>query len=326
MVSFEAPHYLRYAWVLPLLVAGYLLSRAATGRARRERGQPGQSQHWAYLRLLLSVLACATLVLALANPEPQTGSHATAVPAATRLVFVVDVSSSMLAADVLPDRLTQAQKVVDEVVRGLHGQEVSLVVFASSAQLYLPLTTDYAAVSQACLQLSPALVARQGTSLAEALLLAGQVVQARPKQGRVVCVLSDGESHTLGYERVADSLRRAGIDLFAIGIGTPEGNNILVSNPATGQSSEKADQQGQPIRSRLQEDKLKLLVQNRPGRYFRLDNWRTTTARFLREIHQLDPPKALPQSAGHPAYWQWCLLAAFGLLLLEFLVPSRQQI
>ena len=333
MISFEAPHYLRYAWGLPLLVAGYLLSTYLAARASRGLVPAGVAGAWgpgrrlaAALPLVLRVLALAALVLALAKPRPALPGRAVAAPKATRVVFVVDVSASMLAGDVLPDRLTQAKKVVAEAVRELPGVEVGMVVFASSAQLYMPLTTDYNAVSQACMSLVPGVVARQGTSLAGALALAGQVLAAAPRQGRVLCVLSDGESHTLGYEAVADSLRRAGIDLFAIGIGTPEGANLLISSPTDGKLSMKTDSQGQPVRSRLHEDELKRLVQNRANRYIRLATWRTATTCFLQEVRALDPPSAPIQNAGYVAYWQLCLFGAFGLLVAALLVPVRQHI
>jgi Ca-activated chloride channel family protein len=328
MMSFEAPHYLHYAWALPLLAAGYLLGRHLTARAVAAAGavRPAAGRSAARLRLGLRLLALAALVLALAKPQPARLAGPAPAPPATKLVFVVDVSTSMLAADVLPDRLTQAKKVVAEAVRELPGVEIGLVVFAGSAQLAMPLTTDYNAVSQACMALAPGVVARQGTSLAGALALAGQVLAASPAQGRTLCVLSDGESHTQGYEGVADSLRRAGIDLFAIGIGTPEGGTMLVGNGLNGSPVLKADARGQPIRSRLHESALRRLVQNRADRYIRLDTWRPATAQLLREVRGLGPPSTPPGRAGRLAYWQLCLLGAFGLLLLELAVPIRQSI
>lgn len=331
-MSFEEPRYLHCAWLLPLLVAGYWLSRTLTARTLRAGGYPElrlptHNQLGYRLRLALRLLALAALVLALAAPQRAAPAPARP-PGATRLVFVVDVSRSMLATDVLPDRLSLAQKVVAEVARGLHGQEAALVVFAGNAQLYTPLTTDYESLARACATLSPALVPRQGTSLAAALSLAAQVFGGPAAgQGRAICVLSDGESHAPGYDVLADSLRKAGIQLFAVGIGTPAGGTLLVPGRPGEPPAPKRDRDGQPVHSRLREDNLQRLVPGQPGRYIGLDTWRNAAARLAAQIEQLEPASTPPRSTGFGpvSYVQLCLLAAFGLLLAELLVPPGRH-
>lgn len=326
-MSFEEPHYLHYAWLLPILAAGSLLSRYLTARAHAELVPPGRNQLRPLLQLALRLLAVAALVLALANPYRGKFPHPAGPRGATKLVFAIDVSRSMLAGDVLPDRLSQAKKVVAEVVRGLHGQEASLVVFAGNAQLYMPLTTDYEALSRAAAALTPDLVPRQGTSLFQALALAARVFGGPSLQPRIICVLSDGESHTLRYEGLADSLSKAGINLFAVGIGTPEGANIPVPDQNGGALTIKRNQEGQPVLSQLQENQLKRVVKGRPGHYIRLNTWRNASARLLDEIGKFEPASAQAPGAdkGPVEYFQLCLLAAFCLLLVEFTVPSGKQ-
>ncbi|UOQ96708.1 VWA domain-containing protein [Hymenobacter sp. 5317J-9] len=325
MMSFEEPAYLCLAVALPVLAAGYWLRR----RAALRTGEPlqGRSRTGVRLRQGLRLLALGTLVVALGKPLPQTPAQ-TPEPAQgpRRVVFLVDVSTSMLAADVLPDRLTQAKKVVAEAVRGLPGQEVGVVVFAGNAQVFLPLTTDYEVVSRACATITPGLVPRQGTSLVEALTLAALVLKPTPQHRQVACVLSDGENHTPRFEALADSLSKAGMDIFAIGVGTPEGAAMFVKNSAGGEPTVKRDRQGQPILSRFQEASLQRIAQGRPERYLRLDNWRSTTARLLQALHNLNPGTNQLQSAGPAEYFQWFLLAAFILLLVEFLVPLFHRI
>lgn len=315
MMSFEEPAYLHLAWALPALAAAYWARRrAAAGEGRCAALLSG-------LRRALRLMAGAALVLALANPLPRPLANSAAGAAPSRLVFLLDVSNSMLAGDALPDRLTQAKKVVAEAVRGLQGQEVGLVVFAGTAQLYLPLTTDYEVVGQACASITPRLVARQGTSLAEALTMAALVLKPSPRHRQVACVLSDGESHTGRTAELADSLQRAGIDLFAIGIGTLEGAALYTKDEATGELSPKRDRQGQAIVSRLHTASLRRIVQGGAGRYIRLDTWGQATAELLQGLRQLAPGASPPERPGEVASFQWCLLAAVLLLGAELLLP-----
>ncbi|MGI4863796.1 MAG: vWA domain-containing protein [Janthinobacterium lividum] len=334
-MSFEEPRYLHLAWLLPLLAAGYWLSHYQLARAQAALlptgwgGPRGPARLRFCLKLALRLLALAALVLALAGPRRAQPSHPNLPQGAAKLVFVVDVSRSMLAADLLPDRLSQAQKVVAEVVKGLHGQEAALVVFAGQAQLYMPLTTDYEALIRSCPTIAPALVPRQGTSLAAALDLAARVFGAAASpQARVICVLSDGENHPAGYEALADSLGKAGISLYAVGIGTLAGGTMLVPGLNGGPAVLKRDGQGRPIVSHLQEAQLQRLVQHRPNHYIRLDTWQNVAAHLRAEIEKLEPAGASPSgNKSRPTdYFQLYLLAAFGLLLVEFLVPPGRQL
>ncbi|MBJ6110394.1 VWA domain-containing protein [Hymenobacter sp. BT523] len=325
MISVEHPSYLYLAAAVPVLAAGYLLRRRAQQQAHGQ--MLGAAPVSARLRQALRLLALAALVLALSNPQPR-AQAAGPVPdqQPRRLVFVVDVSTSMLAADVLPDRLTQAKKVVAETVRGLPGREVGVVVFAGNAQLFQPLTTDAEVLSQACATIGPALVPRQGTSLAEALALAALVLKPTPQHRQVACVLSDGENHAPRYAALADSLSKAGLDIVAVGVGTPEGAAMYTQSRPGEEPRAKRDRRGQPIISRFQEASLRRMVQDRPGRYIRLDNWRSASASLRQALQKLDP-SARPTADASPAqYFQWCLLAALVLLVAEFLVPLFHRI
>ena len=214
-MAFEEPTYLLCAWGLLALTLGFWLSRRAADRAirplgslppDRRAGTPSPRRLYNALRYGLLLLAFAALVLALANPlRPRTRGAAPG-PGPVELVFALDVSTSMLTADVLPDRLTVAKKFIDETTEGLRGEEVGVVVFAGNAQLALPLTADYDAVRAACRPLSPEDVPRQGTALAQALAHAALLFKST-RRTRIICLLSDGESHTPGHGAVADSLR-----------------------------------------------------------------------------------------------------------------------
>ncbi|MET4075082.1 VWA domain-containing protein [Hymenobacter sp. UYCo722] len=331
MSSF-APSSSLYLLLVPvgLVVAGWL-SRVQNRKLDRAAGKGGwtlisSKSRWLFrVRLVLRLAAIGGLLVAVAGSRRAIPGLAPAAQAMPRVVFVVDVSRSMLAADILPDRLTQAQKVITETVRRLSGEEVGIVAFAGNAQLHLPLTTDYGAVERACQALAPSLVGRQGTSLAEALGVAGQVlVASREHPRRLLCLLSDGESHSAGYAVLADSLRRAGVELVVVGVGTPAGSFIPVGSPGSSPSGFKTTRSGQPILSRLHEDQLLRLVQGQPDHYTRLGSWQRTVPMLLKHI-QGPPPKHAWASADDDkpfAGYQLWLLVSLGLLVVELLLPT----
>ena len=328
MMAFEEPAYLPCAWGLVALVLGFLLSRRVADRATRlpgtyplgKRELTGARRFYNTFRFGLLLLAFAALVLALANPQrPQAQGGAVLTQGPVELVFALDVSTSMLTADVLPDRLTLAKKFITETTRGLSGEEVGVIIFAGSAQLALPLTSDYDAVRAACLPLSPDLIPRQGTSLARALAHAALLFKTT-RRTRIICLLSDGESHTRGHGEIADSLTKAGVMLFPVGVGTVRGDHILVTNKETGNSQIKKDQQNRPIVSRLEEESLKRIVRGYPARYINLQNTPIGSALLLRTIHDLSLSNN-SHGEEETGYFQWLLLLVFGLLLAEFLLP-----
>lgn len=318
MIPFEEPHYLRYAVLLPLLLAAYALSRYYSARTA---WPPAAGRWWVVsARWALPLLVVLALVLALANPLRMGRSGG--VRRATQLVLVVDVSNSMLARDVVPDRLTQARLTLGSIVRQLRSEQVGVVVFAGNAQRYLPLTTDYATVEQACGGITPALLSRQGSSLAEALTLAALVFSPDAPGNRVVCILSDGESHARRDQQVADSLRRAGIHVFAIGVGTAQGGPVWESVPGSLRLRPKLDPRGQPIRSALNAARLRRLAHDPATGYQQLDDYQVVATRFVQAAQQLPPPAgARRQSAAQPQF-RVCLLVALALLLVELALPS----
>lgn len=327
MMAFEEPAYLPCAWGLLVLVLGFWLSRRVADRASQLPGTSpsggrrftGTLRFYNTFRFGLLLLAFVALVLALANPQRRRAQMAALAQGPVELVFALDVSTSMLTADVLPNRLTLAKKFIVETTLGLRGEEVGVIIFAGNAQLALPLTSDYDAVRAACLPLSPDLIPRQGTSLTRALAHAALLFKTTQRT-RIICLLSDGESHTRGHGEIADSLTRAGVLLFPVGVGTVQGDHILVMNKETGNSQLKKDQENRPIVSRLEEESLKRLVQDHPARYINLQSTPTGSALLLRAIRDLSPPSD-PHQEEETGYFQALLLLVFGLLLAEFLLP-----
>ncbi|QCR21566.1 VWA domain-containing protein [Pontibacter sp. SGAir0037] len=333
MITFENPLFLHLSWGLLLLLLLYVVYRHWQAKAQLrlgdkalvERLYPGRSTGRSHTRFGVLLLAYTCFVIALANPVLPLSEEKRNAKEEVAMVFAIDVSRSMLVSDVLPNRLTQAKKLVREVTAALKGEEVGLVVFAGKAYPYLPLTTDYRVIESAVKVISTEMVPRQGTSFEEALKISSLLLTSRPQKARVICVLSDGESHTSQYGSLADSLSKAGVYVFSFGLGTEAGGHVP-EQQAEGRQEFKKDKQGALVVSRLQEKNLIRLVGVQPARYARLGSAGNQALHFIEDIRQLPAPVATAKAPAKKELFQYFLLAALLLLVLELLIAPGKGV
>jgi Ca-activated chloride channel homolog len=328
MMYFENPLYLHLGWSVPLLILLYIMYRYRQAKAKNRLGEEifvqrlilNSSKGRATSKFLLMLLAYCCFIIALAKPVTAEQEMTSLATEQADIVFAIDVSNSMLVADVLPDRLTLAKKFVSEVIERLNGAQVGIVVFAKKAYPYLPLTTNYKTVQEAGKIITPDMIATQGTSLREALKMAAMLLQSRENKARVICVLSDGESHQENYESLSDSLSKAGIHIFAFGLGTEAGNYVPIRQQ-NGTIYTKKDARGIPVISRIQEESLLKITGNKHNRYARLQPGEQSVTLLLNEIYKLPKGNAVSK-AKSKEYFQHFLLAGLFLLFLEMLIYS----
>lgn len=210
-------------------------------------------------------IATVLLVLALAGPR-WLHEKQTVFREGADIAVVMDISRSMDTRDVKPSRLTRAKEELRDLLARLHGDRVALVVFAGRAFTIVPLTADYSAVSRFADQVTPDMASDQGSDLSAGLAQAAQALQSARGRGRAVVLMTDGGDHA--HERAlaaAARLGRAGIPLFILGVGTPDGGLI-----PTGTGRFVHDAEGRAVLSRLHEDHLKALAQAAGGVYARM--------------------------------------------------------
>jgi Ca-activated chloride channel family protein len=294
LIVFEHTHYLYLLWVLPALLTAAVWNYHRQTKAGRALGDAklvnrlvnGSPRYVKPLNFILILLALAALITALANPRTPAKQMKPLAFADTEIVFVTDVSKSMLAADAAPNRLICAQSFMTAVVNSLKGELVGITLFAGNANTYLPLTDDYLFARNAINTLSPELIARQGTSLAGALKLSALQYNPAGKKLRILCLLTDGEDHSSGYGPVADSLRHKGIRLFAIAVGTEAGATIPVID-AAGNVSVKKDRNANTIVTRLNRQTLLTVAGNQRNQYLQLSDKKAAIKAFYIQLNQL---------------------------------------
>lgn len=328
-MNWGAPHILWLLLALPVwLWAAHRLLRARRRLAAwvDEKNAPfllpGRNPAAAARRIWLRTLALACLILALARP--QWGFHWEEI---TRrgldLLVVLDTSRSMTAADIKPSRLQQAKWGIHDLLRALRGDRVGLIPFAGSSLLQCPLTTDYAAFAMTLDDLYCGIIPRGGTAIAQALRTAIDSFPDDTTADRCILLVTDGEDHEGDPLSLLPELKEKGIRLYAIGIGTLEGE-MIPGDASTGSAYFK-DRKGQIVKTTLHEDILQQLATSTGGAYVRSAAGDTGLERVFREsINKLKRSEAESRTARiNEERFQWPLLLSLLLLLLESLTPDR---
>lgn len=269
------PNLLHLLWLLlPLGWALWALTRRRAARLARLVANPA----WATLiegwrpgnyarRNGLWLAALAFLLLALARP--QYGFHWEEVRRrGLDIVVCMDTSKSMLAEDIKPNRLEQAKYGVRDMLKQLKGDRVGLVAFAGAAFLQCPLTIDYAAFGMMLEDVRVGLIPRGGTAIGEALQTALGSFEKRTDADKAIILITDGDDTEGDPLAALDELKKQNIRVFAVGVGSQEGDLIPVTD-ANGHSTYLKDVNGQVVKTRLDEGTLSRLALQTGGAYVR---------------------------------------------------------
>jgi Ca-activated chloride channel family protein len=278
-------------------------------------------------RLSLAVLGLSLLVLALSRP--QCGSHTEVTRRmGLDLVIALDVSRSMLARDVGPDRLSRVRLELGELLEGLGGDRVGLVLFAGRAFPACPLTSDLEAVRVFLREAGPASVPQQGTGLAAALQAAREVLEAEQHgaRSRVVLLVSDGEDQGAGSADAAAVLADVGIRVYALAVGGREGAPIPLTDASGATTGYKKDRRGETVITRLDEATLAAVAAKGNGEVFEVARPDRGVGALRAALDRL----AKTELAGRAAVsWEdrYALLAfpAFLALLGAILLPEARR-
>ncbi len=234
-----------------------------------ERLTPGVSVVRPALQSTLQ--GCGLLLIALALSQPQCGSHTELIKRrGVDLVVALDVSKSMLARDVQPNRLDRAKLELTALLDQLKGDRVGLVVFAGDAFIQCPLTSDYAAAKMFLRAVDPEQMQEGGTNIGGALTLAKEVLDGadRGSKDRAVVLISDGEDLEGEVDQSLEVLREAGIRVFTVGIGSESGEPIPLLNKRGDVVGYKKDANGETVLTRLDRAGLAKIAEATNGEFF----------------------------------------------------------
>jgi Ca-activated chloride channel family protein len=238
------------------------------------------------------------------------------------LVIALDVSKSMLATDITPNRLERAKQLVIKLMSELPEDRIGLVVFAGRAYLQMPLTADHGAASMYVSSANADAVPQQGTVISEALQMSAKAFNQEERRFKTVVLISDGEDHDVNAVKMAKNLSQQGMMINTVGIGLPEGTPI----PDASTGTNKKDEYGNDIISRLNESELKQIAESTNGIYIRLED-AGEAVRLLKDQLDKIESKAFGDVSlmNFKTYYWWFAIAMFVLLVTEYFTPEIKR-
>ena len=323
-----------YLWLLagiPVIVLLYALVVFWQKRTQRkfadkellDKLSPNRSTGKQVMKIILLCLAVSSFVIALVNPQFGTKLE-TIKREGVDIVFAVDVSKSMLAEDIAPNRLEKSKQLVTQIINNLASDRVGIIAYAGSAFPQLPITTDYAAAKMFLQNMNTDMLSSQGTAIREAIDLAKTYFNDEGQTNRILLLISDGEDHEGNIEEIASEAARDGIRIVTIGVGTAKGGPIPEKRNGVIQNYKK-DRNGETVITRLDEVTLNQIATEANGRY--IDG--RVTAEVVEEVTEIlqnmeKTEFESQQIAEYKSQFQWFLGLGLLFLLLDILLLERQ--
>lgn len=239
------------------------------------------------------------------------------------VVIALDVSRSMLATDLAPNRLERAKQLIGKFMNAMPNDRIGLVVFAGKAYLQMPLTTDHGAAAMFVSSAGPDAVPQQGTVVSEAIRRSANAFNAAERRFKAVVLISDGEDHDAEAVKTAKELSAQGMMINTVGIGSPDGSYI--PDPVTGQN--KVDPAtGSAIISKLNEEELKQIAASTNGVYIRLQESDEAVRQLQQHLSQIESKAYGDVSLmNFKAYYWWFAAAMLILILVENFIPEIRK-
>ncbi|MFJ1432180.1 VWA domain-containing protein [Capnocytophaga canimorsus] len=330
MIHIEEKIYLLFCLTILPLALFFVIFRIIKNKKQRQftnerlfkRLAPNRSTFKPWLKFGLLSLMLFLLGIALSNPKIGTKME-TVKREGVDVVFAIDVSKSMLAQDVSPNRLEKAKRLVSETLNQLKGDRIGIVAYAASAYPQLPLTTDYSAARMFLQSLNTDMLSSQGTAIQEAIQMASSYFSDANPTARILILISDGEDHEMGASEIAYEAANQGIRIYSIGVGTEKGSTIPIDNG--GNISYKRDKNGEVVITKLNSGLLSEIARNANGSYIDGDNTSKAVEEIVSLLDGIEKSEfETQQYVDYADQFQWFLFAVIVILLIDLLLFERK--
>lgn len=332
MIRFANTEYFYALLLVPVFILVFWLYLRWRKQAKARFGDlnvletlmPSVSKSKPVVKFILLLFAFVFLVFGII--DPQVGSKLEKVKReGIDLMLVLDVSNSMLAEDIKPNRLERSKMAISNLVDNLEGDRIGIVIFAGNAYKQLPLTTDYSAAKLFLSAVDTKTVPTQGTAIGEAIEMATESFDEQ-QHNKAIIIITDGENHEDDAVSAATKASESGIKVFTIGMGLTEGAPIPVYNDYGSQTGFKKDRSGQTVITKLDEDMLRQIAAAGNGAYARANNATTGLKKIFDDISQIEKKEIeTKQFTDYEHRYQSYLLVAVILLIAEVLIVTRKS-
>ena len=288
-----------------------------------KRLSPNKSHFKPILKLIILCLAFACLTIAMVNPKVGTKLE-TVKRQGVDIVFAVDVSKSMLAEDIAPNRIEKSKQLVTQIINNLASDRIGIIAYAGKAVPQLPITTDYAAAKMFLQSMNTDMLSSQGTAINEAIQLARTYFNDEEQTNRVLIIISDGEDHSDLSQDIAETAAEEGIKIFTIGVGSLKGAPIPIKQNGIVLNYKK-DRSGETVVTKLNEETLRAIAEEANGQYINGLNT-TEVVEAIRDIlNKMDKKEfEAKEFAEYKDQFQWFLLLGIFFIIIDIFLLERK--
>jgi Ca-activated chloride channel family protein len=331
LFRFANPDFLYLLLLLPVVILLYIINEIRKKRALKRLGDirlvgslvPELSTTRPFVKFILQLLAFLAGIIMLSRP--QFGSRIEDIKKqGVEVIIALDVSNSMLAEDIQPDRLTRAKQAISRLVDNLDNDKIGLIVFAGDAYTQIPVTTDYVSAKMFLSTINPNMVPKQGTAIGAAINLGIKSFSPGEGKSKAIIIITDGENHEDDPVVIAKEASKAGIIIHTIGIGSTEGVPVPVIT--NGKKEYLKDVDGNTVISKLDEDILIKIAESTNGNYVRASNSNIGLDEIFSKIKKMKKQEL--ESTMYTEYNdQFQIFAAIALimLLVDFIIMERKN-
>jgi Ca-activated chloride channel family protein len=331
MFRIANPEYLYALLVIPVLIALFWYSRIRRKQALALFGQkeilsvlmPNVSSGRPVLKFVILMLALGSIIIAIARP--QFGSKLkTEKRKGIELIIALDVSNSMMAEDIEPNRLERSKRAISQLVDKLSNDKIGLIVFAGDAYTQLPITADYVSAKLFLNSISTNIVPTQGTAIGAAIELGMKSFNPQFQGSKAMIIITDGENHEDDAIGAAKAAAEQGIVIYTIGMGLPQGGPI--PDYSSGMKSYRKDREGNTVVTKLDEPMLQKIAEAGKGAYIRANNAQVGLNNLFNEVNKMEKSELETQIyADYDDKFQYFIGLALFLILLDFMVLERKN-
>ena len=331
LFRFANPVFLYLLLLLPVLILLYILNEVRKRKALKRLGDvnlvrrlvPEMSTVRPAIKFILQLIAVSAGIIMLSRP--QFGSKIEDIKKqGVEVIIALDVSNSMLAEDIQPDRLTRAKQAISRLVDNLDNDKIGLIVFAGDAYIQIPVTTDYISAKMFLSSINPNIVPKQGTAIGAAIDLGMRSFSPGEGKSKAMIIITDGENHEDDPVKEAEEASKAGIVIHTLGIGSTEGVPIPIL--INGKRDYLKDADGNTVITKLDEEILKKIALTTNGNYVRASNSNIGLDEIFNGIKKMK--KQDLESTMYTEYNdQFQIFAAIALFLLfaDFSIMERKN-
>ena len=331
MYQIEETVYFYLLLVIPILVIGFSILTIWKKNIQKKhisshlfkQLSPENSEFKPKLKIFLLSLVFIFLTISLVNPKIGTQLK-TVKREGVDLVFAIDVSKSMLAEDIAPNRLEKAKRIVSQTINELNSDRVGIIAYAASALPILPITTDYSTARMFLQSLNSDMLSSQGTAILEAVKLAKDYYDDENQTNRVLCIISDGEDHEFKNQNIPSIVQEMGITIFTVGLGTTKGAPIPIKKNEVIESYKK-NSDGDVVITKLVPELLQEIASSSNGIYISGENTQAVVDEIIKKLKEMDKKEfESKQFVAYKDQFQWFLGFGLFFLCLELFVFNKK--